>query len=151
MRHLNDIGFAALVAGDGDQAALEHVAGCASCAAEVRRVRAFTGEFRAAMLAAEPGVMPALIRPAGVAWRWGATAAAFACIVLLAAALLHHAPTPRAATAAPVAQKDISDDLLLLEIEGDISRSGPKALAPASLITQARNKQAQTYAVKETQ
>lgn len=151
MRHLNDFEFARLLTGEEDRVAAEHVAACASCAAEVRRVRAFSGEFRAALLGAGRDVRPAPARPSSAAWGWAPLAAALACIVLLAAALLHHAPSPRAATRAPAVQKDISDDLLLLEIEGDISRSGPEALAPASLIVQARNMQAQTYAVKETQ
>lgn len=152
MRHLDDRQFARLVNGESDAAAAAHVEACGVCAAEIERLRGFAGNFREAILAAgerAPLAEPARERRA--VRSWAPLAAALAGLLFVSLALLHHAPPQPPARAAQHAPKDASDDLLLLEVDADISRPTPEALAPVSLILQARNKQAETHAEKETQ
>lgn len=152
MKHLNDREFAHLVSGESDAAAAAHAASCDLCAAEIERLRGFAGSFR--QLIVDAGECAAVVQPAPerlVARPWLPLAAALAGLLLASVALLHHAPPQHPGPAAQHAQKDVSDDLLLLDVDADIRRATPEALAPASLILQARNKQAQTHAAKETQ
>lgn len=150
MRHLDDGEFAGLLSAGTNAEAEAHLSRCGVCAAEVERMRAFVAGFRAALgEAAERAPVQGYSRPAATARGWIKLAAAFAALVMLAAVLLQQAPPQSAPAAVAQSHKDVSDDLLLLEVANDISSTGPEALAPASLIVEARNQQAQDHA-KET-
>ncbi len=150
MKHLDEEQFAAVIAGEADEEARKHAQHCYQCSVEVERMREFVGEFKQAMMAA--GERPRRIQPARAAatgWRMALAAAVMACLVVIAVAMLHGSK-PKQAVQGPVvvqpqqeqAQKVDPDDQLLLEVDEDLSRSGPRALEPASLIVAARNKHA---------
>lgn len=150
MKHLDEEQFAAVIAGEADADAQQHAIHCYQCSVEVARMRRFVGEYCQAMMAAAD--RPRKIsqaKHAASGWRMALAAAVMASLVVVAAAMLHGSK-PKPTAQRPVAlqpqqeqaQKIDADDQLLLEVDQDISRSGPMALEPASLIVAARNKHA---------
>ena len=152
MAHVEDAEFAAWLVGEEDQVTLEHLDSCDACRREAVDFRRALGAFRDALRNAAEERRIAWAPPAqavaGTARRWlsaeaflrWAPRAALAASVL-AAALVMRSPRP----AAPPASTDAADNALLLEIDADLSRQAPAALAPAeTLVAQMSSNQSQS-------
>ncbi len=142
--HLNEQQFGELVLGTDNAEVAAHIETCDACRAEAEGVRTAVSDCRKlAQQAAEHDEvfwarqrLSIRQRLAGHRFiphiRWVATAAMV--LVVSAALLLTHAPQP-----VQQANNDAADDVLLQQVQNDIERNYPAALAPAVLINEERN------------
>lgn len=157
MVHLEDTEFASWLVGEEDLGTLEHLDACGSCRREAVDFRRALGAFRDAIRDAankrQIEWTPPVQTLAGTAgrWldaevilRWAPRAALAACVLMMA--LLMRSPRP----AAPPALTDAADNALLLEIDTDLSRQAPAALAPAeTLVAQMSSDESSDSKAKE--
>jgi hypothetical protein len=140
MGHLQENQFAGWVMGENDESALSHLEGCGDCRREAMDFRDQLAAFRQAIFAAgeerhirwtmpvteSEKRSPALVQII----RW-APRAAFAALVL---GLALTVGTHRRASVEQPEAMDAADNALLVDIESDLSRSAPAALAPAETL-----------------
>jgi hypothetical protein len=141
--HLNEQQFGELILGTGNGEIAKHIEACDVCRAEVDSVRTAISDSRElANNTAERddifwdrqriAIRQRLARPRFVPHvRWVAMAA---MVLVVSAAFLLTRPQP-----AQRANDDAADDVLLQQVQSDIERNYPAALAPAVLIDEARN------------
>jgi len=142
--HLNEQQFGELVLGTGNAEIAGHIEACDVCRAEAEDVRTAISDCRElAQQAAEHdeifwarqrlAIRQRLARHRFIPHvRWVAMAAMV--LVVSAALLLTRAPQP-----VQQANNDAADDVLLQQVQSDIERNYPTALAPAVLINEERN------------
>jgi anti-sigma factor RsiW len=142
--HLNEQQFGELLLGSDKGEIAGHVEACDACRAEVESVRTAISGFRElAQNAAERddifwarqrfAIKQRMTRRhSAFHLRWVATAAMV--LVVSAAFLLRQAPQPLQRV-----NNDATDDVLLQQVQSDIDRNYPAALAPAVLIDDERN------------
>ncbi len=143
--HLDDSQFAQWILGERTPEAARHLAECDACRAGIENTNAYLQEYRKAVLslgaqnpgfwtrqrqAVREGIRP---RRRAAVLRW-AYAATMVLIVFAAFLLTRVSPSQTHAIGSNVA-----DDVLLQEIENDINRDYPAALAPAALLAEERN------------
>lgn len=139
--HLNEYQLAAALSGIADAGVRQHLAECDLCRTEQQRLAAAIADMRhiSATAAQQPdwfwtrqrAQAAARIQPPR---RWFAVPALAACaLVVLSLVLLGRgiAPQPTVTKAAVD-----SDDLVLRQIESNLSQSAPQALAPAALLSE---------------
>jgi hypothetical protein len=120
-----------------------HLATCPACSAAVEELRSAITGFRDAIHATAQrdqsfwrNQQLAIRQQASASgwyplhWAWVAAMV----MVLITAVFLMRAPNPNQNTAT-----EDADNALLLEVQGDLGREVPKALAPAVLIAEERN------------
>jgi len=141
--HLNDQQFGDFVLGVSKTVA-DHVDSCNLCYAEVEGLRTAIARYRQSVhKAAERNEIfwskqrLAIRHRIGshrfvLYFRWAAATATL--LVSFALFLLTRAPQP-----VQRATSDLQDDILLRQVQNDIGRGYPVALAPAALIDEARN------------
>jgi hypothetical protein len=141
--HLNEQQFGELILGTGHEEIARHIEACDLCRAEADSVRTAISACRqlANNTAARDEIFWArqrlavrqrLARPRFVPHvRWVATAA---MVLVVSAAFLLTRPQP-----VQRANDDAADDVLLQQVQSDIERDYPAALAPAVLIDEERN------------
>jgi hypothetical protein len=126
------------------QKVADHLPACATCSAEIHELHYLLASFRDTVVTAgerdasfwarqRMGVEERLHPTKHSPLRWAANA--LALLVLLGAFLLLRAPRP-----VPRATNDVNDDLLLEQVQSDLERDYPVALAPAALITNERTR-----------
>jgi len=142
--HLNEQQFGELILGTRDQEIAGHIEACDVCRAEAEGVRSAISDCRGlAQEAAERdeifwarqrlAIKQRLTRHHFAPYvRWVAMAAMV--LVVSAAFLLTRTPQP-----VQQANNDAADDVLLQQVQSDIERDYPAALAPAVLIDEERN------------
>ena len=127
-----------------DPTAAQHLRDCPACRAQAEELQATLAGFRGAVHSAAEREewywtrQRAYIRERAVTEGHGLRAAwtplTTLALLLLAIALLMRAPhTP------PAANTDVADNQLLNEVNSDVQREFPSALAPAILINDERN------------
>ena len=141
--HLNEQQFGELVLGTGNAEIAGHIEACDVCRAEAEGVRTAISDCRElAQQAAEHdeifwarqrlAIRQRLARHRFVPHvRWVATAA---MVLVVSAAFLLTRPQP-----VQRANNDAADDVLLQQVQSDLGRDYPAALAPAVLIDEERN------------
>jgi hypothetical protein len=142
--HFNEQQFGELVLGTSNAEIAEHIETCDVCRAEAEGVRtAISAHRELAQQAAERdeifwarqrlAIRQRLARHRFVPHvRWVATAAMV--LVVSVALLLTRTPQP-----VQPATNDAADDVLLQQVQSDLGRDYPAALAPAVLIDEERN------------
>ena len=142
--HLNEQQFGELILGTGNAEIAGHIEACDVCRAEAEGVRtAISASRELAQEAAERdeifwarqrlAIRQRLARHHFAPLvRWVATAATV--LVVSAAFLLTRTPQP-----VQRANNDAADDVLLQQVQSDLGRDYPAALAPAVLIDEERN------------
>ena len=142
--HLNEQQFGELVLGTGNAEIAKHIGMCDECRVEAEGVRTAISDCReSAQQAAEHdeifwarqrlAIRQRLARNRFIPHvRWVAMAAMV--LVVSAALLLTRSPQP-----VQQANNDAADDVLLQQVQSDIERNYPTALAPAVLINEERN------------
>jgi hypothetical protein len=143
--HLNDEQFTEWLLGTTDSEIVQHVAACDACRTEGEQLRNTIAGYReSAQRAAERdeafwtrqrvAIRSRLPRQRFVPhFRWAA--AAVMALLICAAVLLTRSPQP-----SQQAKNEISDDVLLQQVESSLDRSYPAALAPAVLIDEERSR-----------
>ena len=141
--HLNEQQFGELILGTGSGEIAEHIETCDVCRAEVEGVRtAISGCRELVQQAAERdeifwarqrlAIKQRLMRHHFAPHvRWVAMAA---MVLVVSAAFLLTRPQP-----VQRANNDAADDVFLQQVQSDIERDYPAALAPAVLIDEERN------------
>jgi hypothetical protein len=127
-----------------DEAARQHLETCAGCRAEVDRLEDAVSRFRASVHASAQRKEPfwctqrivirerlAVSRPVGFR-RW-------IPVTVVAAIVFGALVLTRAPRAPQQPAKDNGDEALLLQVQSDVRREFPMALAPAALIAEERN------------
>ena len=155
MNHLTDEQLSDWLAGEPTSETAVHLRQCESCQREAAALRDDISRYAIAVRRhaanAQESRMKRTPAPARDLTfhrlRWaGATALALLLGAQTVWMLRPHAPTPApqsaAHTAQPAAAQTISDDELLEEVNNDLNRDVPQALAPVSAITVARNRMA---------
>jgi hypothetical protein len=142
--HLNEQQFGELVLGTGNAEIAAHIETCDVCRAEAEGVRTAISGCRELAKQSEEhdevfwarqrlAIRQRLARHRFIPQvRWVATAAMV--LVVSAALLLTRAPQP-----VQQANNDAADDALLQQVQSDLGRDYPAALAPAVLIDVERN------------
>jgi hypothetical protein len=148
--HLNSKQIAQLVAGDIDSQAKLHARDCEQCRASVAQLQNTVHGFAAAARAAAQRspvdwtrqrnailgrTHARALRPR--AWAMAATFAVF----LLAGLLLLVSPKPnqpQVAVKPPAPQATVDEDVLLAQVNDEVERDTPEALAPVELLLQDR-------------
>jgi hypothetical protein len=142
--HLNDQQFGDLILGTSTATIAEHIEACDVCRAEAEDIRIAISDCResARQLAGRDEIFWVRQRLAIMQRRtrhhfapyirWAASAAMV--LVVSAVFLLTRAPQT-----VPLANTDEADNVLLQEVQSDIDRDYPAALAPAVLIDEDRN------------
>jgi hypothetical protein len=143
--HLNDEQLAQWMLGDLDPGAARHLTHCGACRASVDDVGARIGNYRDAVLSHSGRgqsfwTMQALAIHERVRARRFTPVlrrayAATAILVLCAAFLVTRMPRPHQ----QAVTNDSADDVLLQQVENDVAREYPIALAPAALIAEERD------------
>jgi hypothetical protein len=142
--HLNEDQITEWVLGASDGLVLRHLETCHACAVEAEGLRNTLSSFRDAVHAAAQreqsfgqnqqlafrGRVSARGWYAALRWAW-----AVAMVVVLITAIFL---TRRPNTPQNCASED-ADNALLQEVQGDLGREVPQALAPAVLIAEERN------------
>ena len=141
--HLSEDQMTEWVLGTRDEYVLRHLETCQACSVEVEELRSTISSFRDAIhataqsdqsfwrdqqLALRERVSERDWYP--LHWAW----AVVMVIVLITAIFLTRTPNTRQNYAS-----DDADNALLQEVQGDLAREVPEALAPAVLIAQERN------------
>jgi hypothetical protein len=143
--HLNDEELAHWVLGDRDADAEHHLAHCGACRETVEHVNTYIGNHRDAVLSASerPQIFWAKqtraiderlceCRPMPLLrWAYAVTMILVLCATFLVTRIPH--PQQRGVTS------DSADEVLLLQVENDVAREYPIALAPAALIADERD------------
>ena len=141
--HLNEQQFGELILGTGNEEIARHIEACDLCRVEADSVRTAISAHRelANNTTARDEIFWArqrrairqrLARPRFVPHvRWVAAAA---MVLVVSAAFLLTRPQP-----VQRANDDAADDVLLQQVQSDIERNYPAALAPAVLIDEERN------------
>jgi len=141
--HLNEQQFGESILGTGNEEIARHIEACGLCRAEAEGVRTAISDCRE--LAREGAerdeifwtrqrlaIRQQLARPHFVPHvRWVAMAA---MVLVVSAAFLLTRPQPMQR-----ANHDAADDVLLQQVQSDLGRDYPAALAPAVLIDKERN------------
>jgi len=142
--HLNEQQFGELILGAGNAAIAEHIEACDVCRAEAEDIRiAVSGCRESVRQSAERDEIFWLRQRLAIKQRrarhhfapyvrWVATAAMV--LVVSAVFLVTRTPPP-----VQLANTDAADEILLQEVQGDIDRDYPAALAPVVLIDEDRN------------
>ena len=143
--HLNDEQLAQWMLGDHDPDAALHLAHCDACRASIDDMETRIGNYRDAVLSYS-GRGPIFWTRQALAihervrarrftpvLRWAYSA--MVILVLCAAFLVTRVPRPQQ----QIATSDSADDALLQQIENDVAREYPIALAPAALIAEERD------------
>jgi hypothetical protein len=142
--HLNGQQFGDLILGTSTAMTAEHIEACGVCRVEAENVRiAISGCRESVQQSAERDEIfwmrqRLAIKQRGTQHhlapyiRWAATTA----MVLVVSAVFLVTRTPQPAL---LANTDAADEILLQEVQGDIDRDYPDALAPAVLIDEDRN------------
>ena len=142
-QHWTDEQMTAWALGERNVEMAEHVASCGECRRELTRMQealaAFRGDVQQKASADEyrwtrirHGVASrAVERSHGLRWAFTTGLA----LVALSVGLL---VTPHKHTVQPVQKVEMSDEQLLNEINDDLARSAPEAMAPAEAIQQER-------------
>jgi hypothetical protein len=142
--HLNEDQITEWVLGTGDEFVLRHLETCHACFVEAEGLRKTLSSFRDAVHAAAQreqsfwqnqqlalrGRVSARGWYAALRWAW----AVAMVIVLITAVFLTRRPN----TPQHYPNED-ADNALLQEVQGDLGREVPQALAPAVLIAEERN------------
>lgn len=152
--HLSNDEFTDHLLGTEQGTATEHLGSCAECGDEVDRVAHSLNAFKAWVhqraATEEPklnvfGLAAAKEKRSFVMWfSWSAVLA----LIVIAAALMltpRHGPAPQAVQSS--SQPD-ADDALLMEVQQDLDRSVPEALAPAAMLAAERNRVIQETRVR---
>ena len=142
--HLNDEQLTTWLLGEGDPLTTQHLLGCAECRAEVAQLRDAVSGWREALISTAEHeevfwaqqrrlTQERIATQRRVPFlRWAATVAM--ALVIVAALFLPHAPH-----AVTPAKDEAGDEALLQQVDHDLQRDYPQALAPAVLIDQERN------------
>ena len=143
--HFNDEQLAQWMLGDYDPDAAHHLAYCDACRASIDDMETRIGNYRDAVLSYS-GRGPIFWTRQALAihervrarrftpvLRWAYSA--MVILVLCAAFLVTRVPRPQQ----QIATSDSADDALLQQIENDVAREYPIALAPAALIAEERD------------
>jgi hypothetical protein len=143
--HINDEQLAQWMLGDHDPDAAHHLAHCDACRTSIDDMETRIGNYRDAVLsysgrgqifwtrqelAIYERVRARRFTPV-LRWAYAATA----ILVLCAAFLVTRMPRPHQ----QVVINDSADDVLLQQVENDMAREYPIALAPAALIAEERD------------
>jgi len=142
--HLNNEQLTAWLLGESDQPTAQHLETCAACSAEADGLRDSVASFRTMIVTAAERderfwAQQRLLTRQRVEshhrapfLRWAAALAM--ALVAVAALFLLHTPQP-----AQTAKDEAGDEALLQQVDRDIERDYPQALAPAVLIDRERN------------
>jgi predicted anti-sigma-YlaC factor YlaD len=145
--HLNDEQMTDWLLGTAGEDIVQHLASCEGCRAEASGMQTAIAEYarstraQAEVRRLQPVAAASRLSAAQAANRrhWLPTrlswVASFA-LLALAAILLMTAPSPQMPTAA----RQDADDALLMEIQQQLERDVPEALAPAAVLTAERNR-----------
>ncbi len=139
--HLTDEQMAEwLAGGSGDAAAQQHLAECRECSDEMSLMRSGVAGF-AALVHEEAQRRPLrqVAVPAARTARHTPALVWAAALALLVVATWMFRWTPTAPQPSAIAQAS-GEDTLLLEIQEDLNREVPDALAPALVLTAERNR-----------
>ena len=154
-KHLGEDQIAEWMLGASDEFVSRHLAACHACSAAVEELRSAISGFRDSIHATAQrdhsfwrNQQLAIAQRASargwysLGWAWVAAMA----MVLIAALFLTRTPNPpqNAAT-------EDADNVLLQEVQGDLAREVPKALAPAVLIAEERNEILMNQGVRPTE
>jgi hypothetical protein len=143
--HLNDEQLAQWMLGDHDPEAAHHLTQCDACRASIDELECSIRDYRDSIVSeAERGQIfwtkqglairdRVRARRFGPPLRWAY--AATMALVLGAALLVIQTPRPQQ----PVVTSNSADDALLQQVENDVARQYPIALAPAALIAEERD------------
>ena len=149
--HLSDRQITEWILGTSEQSVTRHVQTCPTCSRETEAIRNAISGYRDSVranasrepsfwisqeLAIRERLLARAWRP--VHWAW----AVAMVLVLVAAIFLTRAPSRERAS-------EVADNALLEEIQGDLSRQIPRALAPAVLIAEERNELLTSHPVHE--
>ena len=142
-KHLSEDQITEWLLGASDDFVSRHLEMCDACSAEAERLRNTISCFRDSIHATAQrdhifwtnqqlamGQRASARGWYSLRWAWVAAMA----MVLIAALFLTRAPNPPQNTAT-----EDADNALLQEVQGDLAREVPKALAPAVLIAEERN------------
>ncbi len=141
--HLNEQQFGELILGTGNSEVAAHIEACDVCRAEAEGVRTAISAHRELVwegaerneifwVRQRLAIRQRLARHHFVPYvRWVAMAA---MVLVVSAAFLLTRPQP-----VQRANNDATDDVLLQQVQSDIERDYPAALAPAVLIDEERN------------
>jgi hypothetical protein len=151
MNHLTDEQLGDWLAGEASAEVHEHLRGCERCRSEATVLRDEISRYSLALRhrSAEAGsarIAKRIMPGRALALRRLSWAGVTALALLLAAQTgwmmrAHRpAPAPEHAAAPPPAPATMSDDELLEAVNNDLNRDVPRALAPVSAITIARNR-----------
>jgi hypothetical protein len=134
-RHLSSEELERAMAGQAEPRALEHVAGCEACAAEIASFQRMFGELResATEMATEQRRMAVVARPAKRAGVWGYATAAVVFVAVGLPVAMHHpaVKTPVVAGPANGAEGDaasVSDAELMTNVQNDLSSNVPEPM-----------------------
>lgn len=147
MTHLNDEQMTEWLLGSATDEIGVHVNGCPQCRAELEELHGTIGRYAGLMRArAQERTLGAVIparKPSHKSshkddrlWTGRLSWAASAALLVFAVLLLAITPSPRQR----VAPAQDADDALLMEIQRDLDREVPQALAPAALLAAERNR-----------
>lgn len=139
--HLSEDQIAEWLLGAKDEMALRHLEACHECSREAEQLRSAIAGFRDSIHAAAQRDQSFWRNPQhaigerisgwySMYWAW----AVAMVLVLIAALFLMRAPRAPQNSAS-----EDADNFLLQEVQGDLAREVPEALAPAALIAQERD------------
>lgn len=137
--HLNDQQITAWMLGERGPEAATHIAGCAQCRAETEALSGTISGFRATVHAATPpdvkwSRVALALSDAPRTWPGlAASLVAVAALLIVSSLLLMRAPQPAVSNS-----HEAADEALLLQIQSDVGRYEPLALAPAQTIAEER-------------
>ena len=151
--HLSDDQIAEWALGAKDEIVLRHLETCHECSREAEQLRCALGGFRDSIHTAarrhqsfwRNQQLAIRGRSSGwypLDWAW----AAAMVLVLITALFLMRAPNSIRKSAG-----DDADNALLEQVQGDLAREVPEALAPAALIAEERNEILTNKGVQQTE
>lgn len=152
--HLSNDEFTDHLLGTAQGPTTEHIRSCAECGAEAERVARSLNAFKT-WVCREASAQEPTLNVFGFAARkekrsfvmWFSWSAVLALIVIAGALMM----TPTQSTKPEVAQSSSqpdADDALLMEVQQDLDRSVPQALAPAAMLAAERNRVIQETRVR---
>jgi hypothetical protein len=144
--HLNDDQLTEYLLGEAQAATAQHLQSCAECSSEAERVKRSLHSFKAwtheQAVVQEPklNVFSLASRVENRSFTlWFSWSAVLALIVIAFALMITPAKSPAPEVVQSSSQPD-ADDALLMEVQQDLDRNVPQALAPAALLAAERNR-----------
>jgi hypothetical protein len=143
--HVNDDELAEYLAGEAQAATAQHLQSCSTCSSEAALVKQSLQSFKAwthQRAAAEQPKLKVFSFASRVENRsftlWFSWSAVLALIVIALGLMV--TPSQKPIPQAVQSSQPDADDALLMEVQQDLDRSVPQALAPAAMLAAERNR-----------